>query len=166
MNKFFHFNELYQDKAGRHIYLETKTNTPRLVPNSEFKKVNAFHQRVPVAISVGALFGVITKNYPLGIFMGVLAFVVFEYILRKRIIPSLNILKKYDIQQNRVPAKELTDTMLWIKLFVYLIAGALLVYLGITDSKDQLSQILVVAFGLFSIYLGIRSIFEVIDRKK
>ncbi len=166
MNKFFNFNQLYQDKGGRHIYLETKTNTARLVPDKEFKKVNAFHQRIPIAIAVGAMVGYLTNNPYYGVGIGIIALAVFEYMLRTKIIPSLNPLRKYDIEANKPIEREISDRMMYMKVAVYLVAGGLLVYLGIVDSKDQLSQILVIGVGIFSIFLGIKSIFELMGKKR
>lgn len=159
--------EIFLDKKNRYIYYNHKEERAFEIPKSEFKKYNAFHNRLIVAIAIGAMIPVLFELKIIYMpIIGILTYGFLELIWRNRLFPRLKEIPNYNYKKSYVQIRRTNSKLVDIsKTILYFIAGVIIIYLSFTDPKyESIEVVVMLAFGIFTLLLGLKSIFDLIKR--
>ena len=159
--------EIFLDKRNRYIYYNHKNDKAFLIPESQFKKYNAFHNRFILAIAIGA---VIPLAFELEIvyipIVALVSYIILELIWRSKLLPRLKEIPNYNYEKSHVDFRRKNSKSVdIIKTILYFVAGVLIVYLSFTDPEYEMVEVIImVLFGIFTLILGIGSFMNLLKR--
>ncbi len=128
---------IVRDSKNRVIYSNPLLKHDYLINNSEAKTINLFSMRFPLAIFVGAVFTVFSKNYLAAVLIALGIILVSTLIFWFVYIPRLPVLDKYskvkgDSFIERI-AKNSSKKKIYLQMALVVVLGVLTVYNAISS---------------------------------
>ncbi|NLC06115.1 MAG: hypothetical protein GX778_06315 [Erysipelothrix sp.] len=161
------FAQLFKDKRGQTIYYHPRSQMAYVVPESEERKVNAFHHRLLLSLAMGAAFFSFFDNQlwgALALFIGM--YVATTFWLFRKLLPRFTTYANYKIEQNLPATPERDPRRLLVVGVAYIALGVLLLMTLFFYDNTPLERVLYVVISLMGLGLGFHNLSTYLRFKK
>ena len=152
---------IYFDKDNRPYFYQSKTKTAYFIPDKDLKLAEVIAYRHWIALSVGVvLFSLFPNDYTYPIALSVLLFLALEWYYRQRMIKKYRKLSPFHphLTQKEKEVMSQNSSLILLKIVIYLVVAALLVWSILDQKNTGVSLAILVAMIGLSIMSAIQNI--------
>lgn len=159
-------SEIFLDKKNRNVYYNHRKEKAYLIPDKKVKQYTFFQRRILYALSLAIIItGIFNLDVVWFVSLTLGFYLLMTLVFYTSLLPKLEEIPNYNYQKSVREKKDPSRSIIIVKSILYFIAAGLIGYLIFNKDYDSVSRTIMIGFGIFSAFMGLEGLFELIKKK-